>query len=297
MASNGKELVKQSIDKIGEYVFVVIQEIKTKKPSKGKAKSLEVYESRFTANGIEYCYYRFQKSEKCFERPIKKAYRISIHKSYREQGKVKKKQVVICTINYYDIVDGFNWFGDYVRGGLEVKAEALGLTEEELCEMVEEKLQPMIDQIEAEYKQTEEYAAIQEHDRIIAEWGEKRRAFAKEYGVDQDEYDRCFDVFGVLRNPEYLKKIKTDCEARKEYERQSQKWKRSYYENYHNNYNNDKNSSYAGIFSGNYTSEDKAILKQFYRTLSKKFHPDANPNIDTSKQMQLLNRLKREWEV
>ena len=141
------------------------------------------------------------------------------------------------------------------------------------------------------------FRSIQEHDRIIAEWGEKRRAFAKEYGVDQDEYDRCFDVFGVLRNPEYLKKIKTDCEARKEYERQSQKWKRSYYENYHNNYNNDKNSSYAGIFSGNYTSEDKAILKQFYRTLSKKFHPDANPNIDTSKQMQLLNRLKREWEV
>lgn len=221
----------------------------------------------------------------------------SIDKSYREQGKVKKEQVVICTINYYDIVDGFRWFGDHVRGSLETKAKALGLTEEELCEMVEEKLQPIIDRIEAEYKQTEEYAVSQEHDRIITEWGQKREAFAKKYGVDQDEYNRCFDVFGVLRNPEYLKKIKLNCEARKKYERHGQKWQRSYYENYRNNYNNDKNSSYAGIFSGNYTSEDKSILKQFYRTLSKKFHPDANPNIDTSKQMQLLNRLKHEWEI
>ena len=45
----------------------------------------------------------------------------------------------------------------------------------------------------------------------------------------------------------------------------------------------------------NYKEEDKAVLKQFYRELSKKFHPDANPDIDTSQQMQLLNQLKQEW--
>lgn len=73
--------------------------------------------------------------------------------------------------------------------------------------------------------------------------------------MDSDEYDRCYDVFGKLRNPEYLDKIKREYKQRKEYE----------------------------------------TLKQFYRTLSKKFHPDANPDTDTSKQMQLLNKLKGKW--
>lgn len=73
--------------------------------------------------------------------------------------------------------------------------------------------------------------------------------------MDSDEYDRCYDVFGKLRNPEYLDKIKREYKQRKEYE----------------------------------------TLKQFYRTLSKKFHPDADPDTDTSKQMQLLNKLKGEW--
>lgn len=43
------------------------------------------------------------------------------------------------------------------------------------------------------------------------------------------------------------------------------------------------------------SDDDKEMLKQFYSTLSKKFHPDVNPGEDTSKQMQLLNQLKKEW--
>ena len=240
-------------------MFCVIQEVNVRKASRGNPRSLEVYESCFLINGVEYRHYRFQKSRECFERPIKKAYRISIHKSYREQGKVKKKQVVICTVNYYDIVDGFSWFGDHVRGGLEAKAKALGLTEAELCEMVEEKLQPIIDRIEAEYKQTKEYAASQEHDRIIAEWGQKREAFAKEYGVDQDEYDSS----------------------------------RSYYENYHNNYSGE--SSYCGNSVNTYTENNRSVLKKFYRVLAKTFHPDSNPDADTSAEMKVLNQLKNDW--
>lgn len=71
----------------------------------------------------------------------------------------------------------------------------------------------------------------------------------------------------------------------------------TYYDNFYSNYSNNKNSSYAGIFSSNYTEEEKKIFKEFYRTLSKKFHPDANPDMDTSRQMKLLNRLKSDWGV
>ena len=278
-------------------MFAVIQEVETKKPSKGNAKSLEVYESCFTVNGTEYCYYRYRKSDDCFERPIRKAYRISVRESFRKDGKVRQKQVSICTIGYYDVVDLGDWIGDYVRGSLKTKADALGITEKELSDMIYEKWQPVVDWIRKEYAQTEEYAASQEHSRIIKAWTEKREAFAQKYGADQDEYDKCYDVFGTLRNPEYLEKIKSDCKARKEYEKRSQEYRRSYHDNFHSNYNSGESSSYGGIFSNNYTSEDKETLKQFYRVLSKKFHPDANPDMDTSRQMQLLNRLKSDWGV
>ncbi len=276
-------------------MFAVIQEIEIKKPSKGNAKSLEVYESRFTIGGVEYCYYRYRKSNECFERPIRKAYRISVRESFRKDGKVRQKQVSICTIRYYDVIDFGDWIGDYVRGDLKAKADILGITEEELTNIIYEKWQPVADQIKAEYEQTEEYRVTKEHDRIIREWTEKREAFSNKYGVDQGEYSRCYDVFGTLRNPEYLEKIKADYKARKEYEKQSQEYQRSYYDNFYSNYSNNENSSYAGIFSSNYTNEDKETLKRFYRVLSKKFHPDANPDTDTSKQMQLLNRLKNDW--
>lgn len=278
-------------------MFAVIQEIKTKKPSKGNSKSLEVYESWFNVNGVEYCYYRYRKSDDCFERPIRKAYRISIRESFRKDGKVRQKQVSICTIRYYGVIDWGDWIGDYVRGNLEAKADILGITEEELTDIIYEKWQPVVDRIRAEYEQTEEYRVTKEHDRIIREWTEKREAFANKYGVDQDEYSRCYDVFGTLRNLEHLEKIKSDCKARKEYEKRSREYQRSYYDDFRNNHNNTGSSSYGGIFSNNYTSEDKETLKQFYRILSKKFHPDANPDMDTSRQMQLLNRLKSEWDV
>lgn len=276
-------------------MFCVIQEVNVRKASRGSPRTLEVYESSLTVNGMHYRYYRYRKSEERFERPIKKAYRISVHKSYREGGKVRKKQTVICTINYYEIADGFCWFGDYVIGSLKAKADALGVTEAELCDTVEAKLQPLIDRIKAEYEQTEEYATSQEHDRIIREWTEKRKAFAKEYGVDQDEYDRCYDVFGILRNPERLERIKADQAFREEYERRSWENSRSYYENYRSNYGGE--SGYCRNSVNTYTEDNRAVLKKFYRVLAKAFHPDSNLDADTSAEMKILNQLKNDWGV
>lgn len=275
-------------------MFCVIQEVNVRKASRGNSRSLEVYESCFSINGVKHHYYRFQKSEECFERPIKKAYRISIHKSYRESGKVRKKQTVICTMNYYDIADGY-WFGECVRGGLKAKADALVLTEEELCDVVETKLRPLIDRIKAEYEQTKEYKVTKEHDCIIREWAEKREAFSEEYGVDQDEYDRCYDVFGTLRNAEHLKQIKADHEFRKEYERRSRESRRSYRESYSSNHGGE--SGYYGNSINTYTEDNKAVLKKFYRVLAKAFHPDSNPDADTSEEMKVLNQLKNNWGV
>ncbi len=278
-------------------MFCVIQEVATKTVPAGEPKGIEVYESRWTADGKECCSYEYRNSAERFERPIRKSYRISIHESYRENGKVKKKQTVICTIGYYEVVDWGDWPGDFVVGGLASKADALGLEESELADLIYTKWQAIVDRIWEEYKRTEEYAARQENCRIIREHNERVNEFTEKYSVTRSEYNRCYDVFGKLRNPEYLKKIKADFKAKKEYERRSREQSRSYYENFYGNYGGYNSGSYCGTAASNYNEADKAMLKKFYRTLSKAFHPDSNPDKDTSEEMKMLNRLKSDWGV
>ena len=278
-------------------MFCVIQELATKKVPAGNQKKIEVYEFLWSAKGKDHCEYKWRYSDERFERPIKPSYRISVHESYRENGKVKKKQTVICTIGYYEVVDWGDWPGDYVIGGFASKAEILGVEESELADLIYAKWQVIVDHIWEEYKQTEEYAAKQENNRIIREHNERVSAFIKKYEVDRDEYACCYDVFGKLRNPEYLEKIKADYGARKEYERKSREYRSNYYEKYSGNYGGHGGSSYYDSSASNYNEEDKAMLKKFYRTLSKAFHPDSNPNRDTAEEMKMLNRLKSDWGV
>lgn len=277
-------------------MFCVIQEVNVKTVPAGESR-IEVYESRWTAGGKEFCSYEYRNSAERFERPVRKAYRISIHESRLENGKVRKKQTVICTIGYYEVVDWGDWPGDYVIGGLASKADALGLSEGELSDLIYTKWQAVVDRIWEEYKQTEEYTVKQENNRIIREHNERVDAFQKKYGVGRDEYSRCYDVFGELRNPEYLKKIKADCKARKEYERRSQEQSRGYYEKFYGNYGGQGGGGYFGNSASNYSEDDKAMLKKFYRVLAKTYHPDSNSGVDTAEEMKMLNRLKGEWGI
>ena len=67
----------------------------------------------------------------------------------------------------------------------------------------------------AEFHQSDEYQTQQKHEQIIADYRTAKSQFASKYDVDKDEYDRCFDVFGILRNGAYLEQIKVDHKARK----------------------------------------------------------------------------------
>lgn len=127
-------------------MYCVIQEIAIKKAPVGEPKEIEVYESNWTMNDIPYTTYGYKYSQECYEREVKKAYRISIHESFREGSRIRKKQTVICTIGYYDLVD-MTWIGEYVRGKWSDKVKAVGLPEEELENMIYDKLQPLIDQV------------------------------------------------------------------------------------------------------------------------------------------------------
>ena len=64
-------------------MFCVIQEVEVKTVPAGEPKGIEVYESRWTADGKEFCSYEYRNSAERFDRPIMKSYRISIHESFR----------------------------------------------------------------------------------------------------------------------------------------------------------------------------------------------------------------------
>ena len=277
-------------------MYCVIQQIEIKKVPAGEAKAIEVYETTWTIDGVQGSTWGWRYSDEHYDRPVRKAYRISIHESYREAGKVRKRQTVICTIGYYSIVDWGGWIGDYIIGGLKRKADALGLSEEVLSDMVYKKFQPIIDRVEAEFQQTEEYKAREEHRRILKEHNQRVEAFKEKYDTSESEYKRCYDVFGNLRSPEALEKVKADYKAKRDYERRSQKESRSYNERFFNNYSKGAGNGYG---SGSPASheDNKAMLKKFYRTLSKAYHPDSNPGKDTSEEMKLLNQLKSDWGV
>ena len=96
-------------------MYCVIQEVELKKKNVyGSYKELKVYTTEHIINNIKTTWYRYCYGGEKFERPIRKAYKVSIHKSYREDGKVKKKQWVIGTMDYYSIATNCYWIGDCI---------------------------------------------------------------------------------------------------------------------------------------------------------------------------------------
>ncbi|MEH7464833.1 hypothetical protein V7166_23140 [Bacillus thuringiensis] len=263
-------------------MFCVIQEIETKKESISCTyEHLEVTE---TNRGDGPTIYGYRTAGERFKRPIKKAYKISIHHSYREQGKVKKKQWIITTMGYYDLLE--YWPGDCIsQTRLNEKLAEMGITEGKLWDMVYVKLEPIINRIQAEYEQTEEYKAAQEQRELLNAYRNKKASFESKYG--QGSYDHCYDIYGVLRNREYEEQLQKEYEAREEYQG------RSYEEYFNGNYNRTGSSSYQITFHSNYTEEEKKLFKKFYRVLAREFHPDINK--DSGKAMVLVNKLKEQW--
>lgn len=265
-------------------MYCVIQEIELKKYNEyGAYKELEVYKREMKIGNQEYISYNYRYTGGRFDRPIRKAYKISIHKSYRENGKVKKKQYSICTMSYYDIID----FGIYDCADRKVKAlaEELNIDAENIYNLIYKKYDPLEERIRKEFEETEEYKVYSKHKSIIDAYTKARDKFEEKYGGDT--YKHYYDVFGVLREPEKLEAFKKQYEAKKEYER-------SYYKNYKNNYSNNY-SGYSSNKQSTYTDEEKAYLRKIYKAAAMKLHPDVSK--DNGESMQFLNKLKEEWGI
>lgn len=258
----------------------------------GCGKELCVTTSNWKVNGIPYTSYGYTYSDERFERPIKTAYKITLHdKSCRnDKGKVRKKQYHVTTIKYYDLVD-FSWYDCVISSKIDDIAEEMNVDADLVWEEITEKLDALQDKINAEFEQTEEYKVKEKHDAILHEYRTKKAEFVEKYEVQEDEYDRCYDIFGVLRNSEYLEKIKREFAARKEYEKRSSSYQREYQSNYNYYSGSYRTSSFN---SGLSSEKEKEYYKKFYRTLATKYHPDVTGD---NEEMQFLNKLKESWGV
>lgn len=269
-------------------MFVNVVEFELKRKSKGSKKEIEVYSC--VAFGRESFHYRYAGEE--FDRPIKKGYKIMLHHSYRQDGKIKKLSLCVARIKYSDVLD--NYYPDLWN--LEKNLIEKGFPYESLEEveaMIYKKIDEIWNKIEEEVKITEEYQWIQKRDKIIKEHKQRESEFNKKY--DGDYYNYFYDVFGVLRKPEDLEKFKRDVEDKK---RQQEEYARKSWEQAQNNYKNHGfNYQSLGVSGGSFNSDEtemvRSIISAGFKQMSKKLHPDLGGDED---QMKLLNVVKEKLD-
>ena len=107
-----------------------------------------------------------------------------------------------------DFVDGFgNWYEGLSGDEWDSVLDDTSLQFDEVEEMINDKLDPIIEHIEAEYHQTdEEYQNHVKHERITTTYTVNKTQFEAQYG--KDTYDYIYDVFGELRNLKHQERSK-----------------------------------------------------------------------------------------
>jgi len=187
-------------------MYCVIQELSTKRAdSLGAYKGIEISTNPFNFMRTIPQYGYFECGER-YERPIKKAYKISIHVSKRVKGVVTKKQFVVTTVNYYTFATDFFCLGEYHEKITDI-AHELNTDTNTIYDLIENKVAPLEKHIRNEFMQTEEYAVVQARKALKVEHENRKAQFAEKYNVPDVEYDFCFDVFGNVRNTEHLERI------------------------------------------------------------------------------------------
>ncbi|BBF43182.1 hypothetical protein lbkm_1869 [Lachnospiraceae bacterium KM106-2] len=244
--------------------------------SMGAPKEIIVDKTPWEENGMSGYLYSYHMSTERFEREIKICYVISVD------------DVIVGKISYYDFVD-FNYKDLLSKRAIDEIAKKENVTKEEVMACLIEKLDPLKQEIQEDFKHSEEYITDMQNEDILEKHKRERKKFVMELGLDGTKYDRCYNVFGQLMDGVYLEKLKDIMREREAFSRNSKKKHKDAWRTY--------SESSSTRSTGYYEEEDKEVLSKFYKALAKKYHPDSNPDLDTSKEMQLLNRLKKEWGI
>ena len=263
-------------------MFVYIQEVKTKTPSKGSRKGIVVTCKERMINGVKRSVYGFEDSKSRFERPLKPKYKVMVAHSYREGGKVKKLSVSLGQFSYYDLLDGERFECWKVEDKLKEKGIPYG---DDVESMVYEKVRAVEEKILKELKMTEEYQTYKKLNIIEKNYYDARFKFRDCYG--EDLYDCFYDVFGNIREFKSLQEYKKEFKKRKEeqeaYERRSRE---EYFERWFNSHTSTSDS--PSNFSDEETEVIREIISAGFKKMATKYHPDRG---GTDEQMKMLNHI------
>ena len=273
-------------------MYVTIQKIYGKSKIYGYSKDVVTikYSSGTTIR------YKWKYSDEKFERE-NYSYKIVVKESYREDGKVKQKQVVMGTFHWFDFIEHYvypdDWFYEKLKENFPDK------TQEQLkdvCDIIEEKVSD-IETVESKlWTGSKEYKIHNKHLEMIRKYESKKVVFDELYG--KDIFEQVYDIHLKVMNQELYEQLpqiraekKKADEEKREYERKCHEEQQKKWDDFYKQYTS---GSYSIGSSSNYTDKEKEYLKKFYKVLAMKFHPDV---IEDNEPMQFLNKLKESWGI
>lgn len=232
--------------------------------------------------------YSYHMSKERFERSNHTKYYIYIEDDTKQEDGESRK-VLLGTIGYYDFVE-FGYEDCLGERKIENTIKELNVSPEQLLATIREPLEQLQAKIREEFSRTEEAHVKKEHQEVLAKYQKAKRDFSLQYGFPAKDYDRCYNVFGQLMDGEYLGRLQQRLKERENMKFESKRFRKEqsqkrFHEYLHSSTNVD------------YSEEEQIILNKFYKVLAKKYHPDANPGVDTAEEMTLLNKLKRQWNI
>lgn len=240
--------------------------------------------------------YGWEYSEEKFERE-NYSYKITVKESFRLNGRVRQKQVVMGTFHWFDFIDHYVYPDDWFYAKLEEIFP--NKTQEQIntvCDEIDKKV-GIIEREECDkWHSTKEYKVHNKHLNMIRKYESKKVVFDELYG--EDIFEQIYDIhLNVMNQDLYVELPKIRAEKKKideekrAYERRSREEQQKQWDDFYRQYSS---SSYSIGLSGNYTNNEKEYLKKFYKVLAMKFHPDV---IKDNEPMQFLNKLKEQWGI
>ena len=271
-------------------MYLSIQKIQGKLKRYGYPKGVVTYKENVGTT----TYYRWKYTGEKFERP-NFSYKFVIKESYRDHGKVKQRQLCLGTIFWYAFIFERQ---DIWTESNKTRARIRFNSSESQLKQIAEDIDTAIDKIESKigkkWIRSKEYKAYNKYYPIVDLWNRRKKLFGLEYGEENlDKFEQIYDLYNNIHNQSLLDQLKTEktekeAKEKAEEERQEQQWE---------NASKWVNEEYARRFGKltNYSDDEKAYLKRFYRTLAKNYHPDLIH--DDGEAMKFLNKLKDQWGV
>lgn len=274
-------------------MYVSVQKIFGKSKVYGYPKDVVTTQ---TDLGTTICY-GWKYTEEKFERD-NYSYKITVKESFRQNGQVKQKQVVMGTFHWFDFIDHYVYPDDWFYAKLEeIFPDKTQDQINRVCDEIERKVNKIEREEYDKWHSSKEYKVHNKRLNLIRKYESKKVVFDELYG--EDVFEQIYDIHLNVMNQELFKELsrikaekKKRDEEKREYERRSREEQQKQWDDFYRQYSS---SSYSIGLSGNYTDNEKEYLKRFYRVLATKFHPDVLEG--DNEPMQFLNKLKDQWGI